>query len=391
MGNKLWTLHFVRICLANLLLFVSLYMLYPVLPVVMAGRLGVPISQTGIIYVLFALAMLLIGPFHNYLIDVYKRKYVCILSLGVMIAATAGLSLVRDMTQLLLLCVVQGISFGLTTTAGITLAIDITTTTSRSAGNILFSWAARLGMLIGIALGVMAYRMHGFESVLYLSVAIGGVALLVIAGVYVPFRAPIATKVCSCDRFLLLRGWVPALNLMMIAFIPGMLLPMLLQSPTDVFLSGVPVPFFALAGAGFLLTAVLVRFFFRGNNKLWLQTVLGLILMMVAIGSMSRIMFPQVTELLLAAVLFGLSLALIAPEFLLMFVRLSEHCQRGTANTTHLLAWELGIAMGIATACSMDVTASREAVYQLGMLSTIVALIFFVLITYPYYKKKRIR
>ena len=58
MATKLWTLHFMRICLANLLLFISLYLLYPVLPVMMASRLGVPVSQTGVIFILFTLAML---------------------------------------------------------------------------------------------------------------------------------------------------------------------------------------------------------------------------------------------------------------------------------------------------------------------------------------------
>lgn len=59
MATKLWTLHFMRICLANLLLFMSLYLLYPVLPVMMASRLGVPVSQTGVIFILFTLAMFL--------------------------------------------------------------------------------------------------------------------------------------------------------------------------------------------------------------------------------------------------------------------------------------------------------------------------------------------
>lgn len=61
MATKLWTLHFMRICLANLLLFMSLYLLYPVLPVMMASRLGVPVSQTGVIFILFTLAMFFIG------------------------------------------------------------------------------------------------------------------------------------------------------------------------------------------------------------------------------------------------------------------------------------------------------------------------------------------
>ena len=110
MATKLWTLHFMRICLANLLLFISLYLLYPVLPVMMASRLGVPVSQTGVIFILFTLAMFFIGPFHAYLVDVYKRKYICMLSFGVMVAATAGYTLVQNATHLLMLCIVQGLS-----------------------------------------------------------------------------------------------------------------------------------------------------------------------------------------------------------------------------------------------------------------------------------------
>lgn len=391
MESKLWTSHFVRVCLANLLLFVSLYMLYPVLPVVMAGRLGVSVSQTGLLYLFFMIGMFVVGPFHNYLVDAYKRKYVCMLSFAAMIAAIAGYAFVRDVTELQLLCLVQGGAFGLATTAGITLGIDVTNSSFRSAGNQVFSWAARLGMILGIAAGVFLFGTYGFESLLYLSVAVGTLGILLLSRVYAPFRAPIVTSICSFDRFLLPRGLVPALNLVFIAFVPGMLLPMLLQSPVNVSVGGIPIPFFGVACVGFLLTALLVRLFFRGHNKMWIQIVVGLVLMIGAIGAMSQVIIPQVTELLLAAILFGVSLGLIAPEFLTLFVKLSEHCQRGTANTMHLLAWEMGIALGIATACTTRTDASQEAIYQVAMFSTVLALVFFMLVTYPYFKAKKKR
>mgnify|MGYP002225460508 CR=1 FL=1 len=53
MAVKLWTVHFMRICVANLLLFISLYVLFPVLSVEMADRLGVPAAQTGVIFHFF--------------------------------------------------------------------------------------------------------------------------------------------------------------------------------------------------------------------------------------------------------------------------------------------------------------------------------------------------
>ena len=78
MAVKLWTVHFMRICVANLLLFISLYVLFPVLPIEMSERLGLPVTETGVIFLFFTLGMFLIGPFHAYLVDAYKRKNVCL-------------------------------------------------------------------------------------------------------------------------------------------------------------------------------------------------------------------------------------------------------------------------------------------------------------------------
>lgn len=389
MATKLWTLHFMRICLANLLLFVSLYMLYPVIPSLMAERLGISVYQTGTVFLMFAVGMFCIGPFHGYLVDAYKRKDVCLYSFCVMLAATAGYGFVRDFTQLLLLCLVQGVAFGVAATSGITLAIDITNTSFRSAGNVVFSWASRLGMVIGAASGIFLFQEYGFKVLLYASVAAGLLGAYFISRVYVPFRAPIGTKLISNDRFLLFRGWIPAVNLVLIAIVPGILLPILVQSASNVLLWGINVPFFALSVAGFLLSALMIKFLFHGEHKkMWLQVVLGLVIM---ISAMSMLITPEEGKVIAAAVLLGVGLGLVTPEFLMMFVRLSQHCQRGTANTSHLLAWEVGISCGIAAACYLNVTATETVVYQVGMLSTIVALFFFVLVTFPYYKRKRIR
>ena len=384
MTNHLWTIHFMRICIANLLLFISLYMLFPVVPVEMADHLGVPVSQTGAMFLLLTLGMFAIGPFHAYLVDAYKRKYVCAFSFATMVAATVGYGFVNDITQLLLLCFVQGIAFGMATTAGITLAIDITNTNLRSSGNIAFSWAARLGMLIGIALGVGLYQWYDFKTLLYVSVIAGLAGIFFVSRVYVPFRAPIVTILCSSDRFLLLRGWLPAFNLMLIAFIPGLLLPVFHNSLSDVFIGNIEIPFFAIVGVGFLFSVLLARFVYREEKTLRVIT-LGISLMMV-----SFILLKELPAIV-TAILLGVGLGLVTPEFLLMFVKLSQHCQRGTANTTHLLAWETGMSLGVAAACYLSTESSVDAVYHLGRILTPIALLFFILLTYPYFKKKRVR
>ena len=384
MANNLWTIHFMRICIANLLLFISLYMLFPIVPIEMADRLGVPVSMTGAMFLLLTVGMYVIGPFHAYLVDAYKRKYICAFSFAVMLAATAGYAFVNDLTQLSLLCLVQGIAFGMATKAGITLAIDITNSNLRSLGNVAFSWAARLGMLVGIASGVWLYQSYPFKTLLYVSVVVGLFGILSVLRVYVPFRAPMVTKLCSFDRFFLPRGWLPAINLIMIAFIPGLMLPVFHYSLSMVYIGELEIPFFAIVGIGFLFAVLLARLLFHGERTL------GVIVSGLGLMILSCILLQEVPSGI-RAVLLGLGLGLVTPEFLLIFIKLSQHCQRGTANTTHLLAWETGITLGLAAACYLSVESSIESIYHIGRIVAPMALLFFVLITYPYYKKKRVR
>ena len=385
MAVKLWTVHFMRICVANLLLFISLYVLFPVLSVEMADRLGVPAAQTGVIFLFFTLGMFLIGPFHASLVDAYKRKYVCMCAAALMVVATIGYAFVTNLTELILLSTVQGLAFGIGTTAGITLAIDITNSTLRSAGNVSFSWMARMGMIAGIILGVWLYQSQSFQTLLTVSVITGAVGILMLSGVYVPFRAPIVTKLYSFDRFLLLRGWIPAINLILITFIPGLLVPMVHPFLNDFVLgnTGIPVPFFVGTALGYIVSLFFARLFFLKEKTLRL-VIIGLGLEIVAMSLLNTDISIGISSVLL-----GLGLGFILPEFLVMFVKLSHHCQRGTANTTHLLATEIGISLGIATACYMEL--DTDKMLHTGQIVASIALLFFVLITYPYYIKKKVR
>lgn len=385
---NLWKLSFLRMCVAYLLLFASLYMLLPAVPLVMANRFDLPTDKTGVVFLCFVLGMFAIGPLHSYLVDAYKRKHICLYAFGAMVVATAGYMFVHSYTELLLLCFVQGISFGIATTASITLSIDITDSPFRSVGNVTLSWAARFGTIAGIALGVYLYYLHSFETLVYISTAIGAIGVLCIAGVYVPFRAPIGARLCSFDRFLLPRGWIPAINMILVAFIPGALLLVFPQPLKEVAIGGILIPFFAMAAVGFLLSALLARCFFHGEKRMIPQVLAGLVAVVL---SLSLLAYPSENTVLFTAILLGVGLGLATPALLLMLVKLSRHCQRATANTTHLLSWEAGIAWGVATACYLDVHAGQELIVQAALLVAVASLVFFVAVTFPYFKKHKVR
>ena len=185
----------------------------------------------------------------------------------------------------------------------------------------VYAWAARLGMLVGVVLGIGMYRMYGFRMVTYLSVAAGLASIFFASRVYVAFRAPIGVSLCNMDRFLLPRAWAPAINMLLIAFVPGALLPLM------------------FVGDYWSLAALAVLVF-------------------------------------------------ITVPFMKMFVKLSHHCQRGTANTTCHLSMEAGLLVGMAVACHLM---DKAQIYHVASVAAMLAVFFFVLLTYPYYKKKQVR
>lgn len=315
------TLNYWRICIANALLFLSAYMLFPLIPFAMGNRLDMPVAEAAYIFPAFAAGMFAVGPFHAYLGDEYKRKHVLLWAMLAWVAATLATAFADEYLHFLLLALVQGGAFGTAATAGITVAIDITTSARRSAGNLVYAWASRLGMLIGAGTGVWLFEVYGFRTLLYLAAAVGLCAMLFAMRVYVAFRAPIGMTLLNIDRFVLPRAWLPAFNVVLIAFVPGVLLPLLLM------------------------------------GDLWPVLALGL-------------------------------LAILTLPFTRMFVKLSHHCQRGTANTTCQLATDLGVMAGMTVACRL--TAVSQMHYAASS-AAICALLLFVLITYSYYKRKRVR
>lgn len=379
--------NFRKVCLGNLLIFVSLYMLIPILPLVVAEELDLSVAATGMMFPVMVLGMILIGPFCNYFMDAYKRKSLCISTFSFMLVAAAGYSAVENLLDLLLLCLVQGLAFGVGNSSVIALSIDVNVSDNRSRGNIIFGWFTRLGMILGAGLGTAVYLNfnYGFETLIMVSVITGCAGVMFVAAMRMPFRAPIGMPLCSIDRFFLPRTFPFALNVILIAFVPGVLLPLVHVNMNDIFLpDGWAVPYFGIAGGAFLLSVFPVRLL--SKSSLLLQALLGMTAVVCAISSL--ILFDSVAGQVLSAILLGAGLSVIIPAFLYFFINLSSHCQRSTANVTHLLSWETGVSAGLAVAWTTD---SSAVAFRAALIASVLAAVFFVGVSYPYYRKKKVR
>lgn len=339
---KLWHREFWQLAIANLLLSLSVYMLIPVLPIWLIQEENFSQMETGLSMGVFALGLYLLGPLVSYLVQHYRRNKVCLWAIIGLIACQGMLWYIDTLKSefvefwlILLQRFVLGALFGLAQMVlSSTLVIDTCESFQRTEANHSASWFGRFALSLGPLAGVIVMSQWGFESVLLASMGCAAVALLLIRMIDFPFRTPEDhVHIISCDRFLLNQGGMLFLNLLLISLSLGIIISMM-DSVVD----------FGMMMVGFLFALLAQRFVFR-DAELKSEVVTGLILLIAAL----LLMLTHSTEAAdyISSTFVGMSAGIIGSRFLLFFIKLSRHCQRGTSQSTFMLAWETGLALGI--------------------------------------------
>ena len=339
---RLWHHDFWRMAIANLLLSMSVYMLIPVLPLWLMDSVNMSYEETGILFGAFGFGLFLLGAMTSYLVQRFRRNMVCVIAIIGMMACLAIFYYVNQFHQdvcgfslMLIQRIAFGAFFGLAQMVlASTLIIDISESFQRTEANHSASWFARFSLSLGPVTSFLIYPLYGFSAVVLASGVCALLSVLLILLVYFPFRAPEEkVSLFSCDRFFLPQGYILFINLFLITLAIGMVLALPLS-----------LHFYSMMMTGFLVAILAQRFVFR-EAELKSEVVTGLVL----IGSALLMMLTRSQTIVgfISPLFVGFGLGIIGSRFLLFFIKLSRHCQRGTSLSTYNLGWESGIAIGV--------------------------------------------
>lgn len=284
----------------------------------------------------FALGLFLLGPFCSYLVQRYRRNMVCVTAIA-FLAASIVLPLYlggRGCWQTISLWrLLQGAAFGLAQMVlSSTLVIDTCESFRRTEANHSATWFGRFALSIGPLAGILLARALGFEWVVWGAAGCCVLSAVLILMVHFPFRVPSdGFHLLSLDRFLLTSGWPLLLFLFVFTGAVGLLLSL---SFTE--------HFYGMLMVGFWFSLLAQRYAFP-NADLKSEVVTGLILA----GTSVLILLTSPHSLLFSPML-GFGIGMVGSRFLLFFIKLSHHCQRGTSQSTFMLGWESGLAIGVA-------------------------------------------
>lgn len=382
---RLWHRDFWLMAMANMLLTIAVYVLIPVMPRWLMQTENLTIQETGMIMGAFGVGIFLFGCFTSYLVQHFRRNVACIWAILLMAALLGWLyyldlqkSQFFDFPILLVQRLALGATFGVAQMIlSSTLIIDTCESFQRTEANHSASWFSRFALSIGPLTGIVVERLTGFDKVLLVAIGCTLAAIIFILLVHFPFRTPEENvKIVSLDRFFLLQGWPLTVNLIIVTFIMGMLLSTTISEL-----------FYVMMMVGFLVALLSQRFVFQ-DAEIESEVITGLVLIGVAVLMM---LTRQQTIVFFAAPMFiGFGLGIIGSRFLLFFIKLSRHCQRGTAQSTFFLSWEFGLAMGIGVGCGLF-EQQVGPVLQVSLCTTVIAFLFYHFFTHGWYIRHKNR
>ena len=368
---RLWHRDFWLMAIANLLLTAAVYILVPTLPQWIVQTQGLSMLETGVAMAAFGVGLFVFGAFVSFLVQHYRRNVVCIWSVLAMGALTGLLYYIETQRCEFVefwLVVLQRFGFGavfglaqmvLTST----LVIDTCESYQRTEANHSAAWFGRFALSLGPLAGLLLCRLSGFGSVVLAACGLAVVSVLLILLVDFPFRAPEDDiPVASMDRFFLTNGFPLFLNLQLIMLSVGLLFSLPLHER-----------FYAMMMVGFLFALLAQRFVFR-DAEVKSEVVSGLILMGAAL--LMLLTRPQPVVWYIAPVFVGFSLGIIGSRFMLFFIKLSRHCQRGTSQSTFMLGWESGIAWGLGIGLALF-QGDTDAVLSAALVLVVCALVLY--------------
>jgi MFS family permease len=262
-------------------------------------------------------------------------------------------------STLLLFMIVRtlhGGPFGMLTTANATAAIDVLPSSRRTEGIGYYGLSNNLAMALAPTIGIFIYQLtSSFEFLFWLALIVACVGWMVDSTVTFSEKDIVRNKSkLSWDRFFLIRGWLIGMNMIAFGFSFGVLSNYLAIYGKEVMgIMGGTGTYFMLCSVGLMLSRLQGSKGLR-NGRVTHNAGEGMVISLIGytLFILMPTFFPQNHSAIMvgyygSALLIGLGNGHMWPAFQNMTINVAKNNQRGTANSTILISWDIGMGLGI--------------------------------------------
>ena len=389
--------------IANFSLFFAFYLLTPLLPLYLSEVFGTNKDTIGIILSGYIIAALLIRPFSGFIVDTFDRKKVLMTCFFFFFICFAGYIAAGTLLMFAIVRTVHGAPFGALTVANSTVAIDVLPSSRRNEGIGYYGLSNNLAMAIAPSIGIWLYRVcNSFDILFWTAFIVAGLGMLVDATVKI-HKAPqrkVAVKGnrlphLSLDRFFLTRAWLMAINIALFSFCFGVLSNYLaIYSKQVLQITTGTGTYFMLLSIGLFVSRLQGARQLRAG-RLTQNAAGGIVTSLVGYTLFALTAHLSDTMLIPicyygSAILIGLGNGHMFPAFLNMFIAVARNDERGTANSSILTAWDLGMGFGILLGGVVSEYMGYAATFWMVAIDNAIGTLLFFLATKYFFEQRRL-
>ena len=345
--EKLWNGNYIKIWLANFMIFFSFMLLTPLLPTYLSEIFHADKDTIGMVLSGYTLTALVVRSLSGYMVDSFPRRVVLVVSYMLFCLFFLGYVAAGTLLLFTIVRTLHGAPFGATTVSNSTVAIDVLPSSRRAEGIGYYGLSNNIATAISPTVALLVYdACDNFEILFWLAFLTSAIGLALTASVKLSHRPAVKKQgPISLDRFILLKGWSQGISIICFAFSYGILATYIaIYGKEELGITSGTGLFFALLAIGLICSRLIGSRTLR-KGKILQNATAGIVIAML--GYLMFAALHNKVGYYGAALVIGLGNGHMFPAFQTMFINLATNQQRGTANSTMLVSWDIGIGLGI--------------------------------------------
>ncbi|MBQ7824227.1 MAG: MFS transporter [Bacteroidaceae bacterium] len=345
-SEKLWNGNYLRVWIANFLLYFSFMLLTPLFPLYLSETFDADKQMIGMVLSGYTLTALLVRPFSGYLVDSFPRRTVLLISFFLFFLLFIGYPLSATLLLFFVVRTLHGAPFGLATVSNSTVAIDVLPASRRAEGIGYYGLSNNIATAISPSIALLIYGMTGNYDLLFiLAIVFSGLAFYCNYTLKLQPRQTFARPPISLDRFILLKAWRQGFCVACFSFSYGIISTYVaIYGKEELGITGGTGVFFMLLSIGLILSRLTGSRTLR-QGKIIHNATIGVLVSLV--GYLLFASLHNYWGYYGAAFIIGLGNGHMFPAFQSMFLNLASNDQRGTANSTLYVSWDTGVGIGV--------------------------------------------
>lgn len=379
--ERLWTRPFIQMTIGMLFLFTGFYLLLPTLPLYIK-QLGGSEAQVGLIIGIFTLSAVIFRPIVGGLLDRYGRRPFIVGGLLFFALSMYLYDWVAGILLLVVLRIIHGMSWAISTTAVGTAITDIIPSTRRGEGMGWYGLAMTVAMAVGPMLGIWIIQNYSFHSLFLFATSLSVVALILGFMTKIPFQRRAAIGRMEFFERSVLSVTV-AIFFLAVAyggittFLPLFAESLQLNSGTF---------FLVYAIALTLIRPMAGKLSDRYGETFVILPALGITILALIVLSLST----GLTGVIISAILYGIGFGSAQPALQAATLRLARPDRKGVANASFFTAFDLGIGFGAIMLGWISQYTGYQTLFTVSAVSVAISLFIFAILVKRLLKPKPI-